>query len=390
MAICSFIGNSKICDRQLFQKLRTTIHDIAEEQEHTEFLLVPVGEDFFYCCLKAVLEIRTCFPEKTTVTFVVDKKDQSEIFTPTCFADGIREIDVPPSSFNRGAYRIRNIKRSVIQFSTHVVCYVYENFYESENRLLAYARKRRNLTIVDISTQETAEAIRALANMLPEQRERSLIEQLNNGHTIKEISAMLGVSGERIHQLRARAGRHLRDMLNDRLSFDEIIRGKNRRLTCAVFSLGFPPAQKLRLFRSVISLLTSQYHVTTFEIHARYCHSDYTEAIKWNRFLDKARLTAVLINDDDKDIYNLVGQYCPPCNRVANIDATLISGPHDFKVGAAMTERADFCVCDLSASPVAKELTKHIAYRTGVCLLDIGRNSFYKGYNSLYGEKICR
>lgn len=356
--------------------MRTVLFNMVEEQEHTEFLLVPSYGDFFYCCLKAVLEIRARFPNKTIVTFVVETGCHEVIPTPMCIVDRIREVDVPPSTSTSGAYIIRYLQRCMIQLSTHMVCYVYNKLFEYENSLLAYARGVPKLMIVDMSEQETAKSIHMLVNKLPEQRERFVVEKLDAGFAMKEIGAMLGVSTGRVHQIRAHAGRHLRDILSKTLPGGKNHLESDRQLVCAIFSLGSSTIEKLKAFQSTISLLVSKYHVTTFEIQAKYCHSDYIMWAQNGGCWDHPYLTAVLIDDDDKNIHSLVPQYCPPCKRVANIDATLIPGPYDFKVGAAMMERADFCVCDLSESPVAEGLTEYAARSKWVCLLDIGRNSF--------------
>lgn len=187
--------------------------------------------------------------------------------------------------------------------------------------------------------------IRMLASTQLLERELFLMEKLNAGCSMRETALMLGVSGARVRQIRDRAGRRLRELLRPRLPADIYGEGK-LELTCAVFSLDAPYAEKWEAFQSVISLLVYNYQVKVFNIQAKYYRSNYAGQLWDMRHSNRLKINAVYPYSDSRT--------------------------DELQVIASMIDQADFCVCDLSASPFGREIIKYATRANWTCLMDIG------------------
>ena len=79
MAVCSFLGNTKVYDVEIDSMLQNAIDRIVNENGKTEFLCyLSSTSDFFKQCFISVLKAKARHPGDITITLVFSEKDYSE------------------------------------------------------------------------------------------------------------------------------------------------------------------------------------------------------------------------------------------------------------------------------------------------------------------------
>ena len=80
------------------------------------------------------------------------------------------------------------------------------------------------------------------------------------------------------------------------------------------------------------------------------------------------------LSEDADELDTIKAALCPPCHAVgyvSSIDSE--NSADDFEVIADIIERADFCICNLSATPYAEKIREYAAQTKRAVLLDISR-----------------
>lgn len=386
MAICAFLGNNNVYSDTLCPQLRETLKKLMETEGSLEFLLAPQYGTFYSLCLKVALEVKSHYRDRTTITLVVGCKNDLECIVqkyntiPLCAIVCVRVANIPNTTgpnFYRTKY---NLWRFIIQHCTHVVCCVYERFYETlPNKLMAFAQKMPTTELIDISDIEIVKEIECQLPSLLTDREKLVLERSDSGHTYKEIGAEIGASIEWTRQVKLRAGQRIRKFIEQYCKKRRIMGSRNRKLMCAIFALDNPSPEKVKAFRQIIERMILDYNVTLFEIPGKYYRSPFAKILIQKKRYYHFYLSAVVTDEyclkTGNDERYILERFSPPADCVKNIDTTLMSsGTMDCKMIAGMIEQADFCICDLSTSPIAKEIRELISQHDHVSLLDIGRS----------------
>lgn len=389
MAICSFLGNGGAYGKNLYAKLLAALKTIAEENENLDILLLPPQyESFFSFCLQAALQTRLEYPDKTTITAVVDVDSKVVSVVdewPFCLFDRVLAFVIPQDKGGKTPNEWFALQRRVVGASTHIICCLYEQFYERENNLMRYAEKLPSLKIIDVSDPEILQIIKTDAKKALNDRELLIIDKLNAGCAVGDVGPLLGVSGNRVRQIRDKAGRRLRNFVSLHYGVATFQGKAGHSLTCAIFSLGDAAPDKLKTLKNVLGFLTSHYPIKKFEVQGDYRHALFMSALekaerkfgyfarlRGSYFRMDAIITDELCAEHSIEERDVMAQFSPPCDRVGNLDTTLMmTGTNEHKIITAMAERADFCICDLSSSPIAGEI-RDIARANHAPLLDIG------------------
>lgn len=387
MVVCSFIGNSDVCDYNLYPRLREVTKSIAEENGRVDFMILPQYAELFAgsfsdFCLRAALETKSHYPQKVTITLICHDENEKKKFEmqadgsiPACMVDRILIPNIAASS-KSGAYskRVPDVQRWIIQHSTYVVSSLYEIFHAQENHLLYFARRMDGLKIIDISSEEIALAIKEKVKDLTD-REQLALKSLEDGHTLEETGTALGVGRERARSIARKAGlqleKHARRYSNKMRAQSEY------QIKCAVFSLGDATYSNLKAFRHIVDYLITKYRVKQFYIQGDYGCSGFMTAFDQNKSIYNFHTTAVITaSEHNEDTGDLIARYCPPCDRVENVDTTFAkAGTDAFAALTAMMDQADFCICNLSASPMAEEIRAYITQTKYAALLDISKKA---------------
>lgn len=373
MAICTFLGYRAVYEQDIYERLSDAVYGLVRKHEEVEFLFHCHGE-FYDMCLAAVLEAKQHYPQKKiTMTWAARADGQDCADVPACMID---KIIVPPIPEQDAIRAHAKRERWLIQHATHLISYVYFSLHAPENRHYRYA-ERLGLTIRDVTCPDTAAYIAESIGALPE-RERFILQRIDDGLTQKQAGELLGVSGPVARQSLMRSCRDLRKLMKARL---QTAREQNPAppVTCGIFALGRATGDALRRFEQATLFLARTYHVTRFSIAAEYCHTPYADALlrlAGSSLHQGVQFTAVThypeMPEDGRAA--LAERFAPLCQRVENID-TGVRSPRAqmLRTVKTMMGTSDFCICNLSQSALGESIRKHMPRAKGLKLLDISK-----------------
>lgn len=337
MAVCSFLGHHDIYDVEIGSMLENAVERIAVENEKTEFLIYRCNS-FYQKCFQAALKAKTHYPAKVTLTLILSEEDYSKDHTggiPVCMVDKI----IPASSEDCNSMGHKKLIQWLVQQSTHLVSYIYRSLYEQENHILDFAQRRTDLHIVDITDEDTAQEILKRTIHISD-RERFIFESLNEGRSPQELAETMGISVNRLRQVLHHGCRTLRENMRWRRSRMSAEKQNRRKSICSIFSTGEVTYKSLKTFEYITNFLLFQCGVTHFEITADDRESGFMYVLK--KYPKQGRI-----------LYNIA-----PLQNGFNAD---------------MVDHSDFCVCNLSSSPYAEEISEYISQAKCCMLIDMGQ-----------------
>ena len=317
--------------------LQTGIERIVTENEKTDFLIF-LRNSFYSKCFLAVLKTRAKYPEKVTLTLVIPEEDYRKNQTgdiPGYLIDRV----VYPKQKGLNSSDYKNVIRWLIRQSTHLISCLYRTFYEQENHILDYAQSKEDLQIIDIANADTAQAILERTPRMSD-RERFIFERLNDGSSPKEVAEAIGISRNRVAQVLNHGCRTLRESMRGRYAHLSAENRGQRKSVCSIFSAGTVTYESLNTFEYIVSFLLSRCGVTHFEVAAGDQHSGFMYVLK-------------------KHIES---------NRILCSTETIQTG-----INTEMIDGSDFCVCNLTGSPSAKEISEYILQTKHTVLVDMGQ-----------------
>ena len=380
MAVCSFLGHNGgydkegIYDVDIQDRLRAAVDRVVNKNNTVEFLMYQRGP-FFDRCLLAVLEAKTRYPGKVTVSVVVDGETKIGHDYPPCIVDKMVPLPLALPVGNNVAQSYKSAVRFLIQQSTHLISCLYEPLLDTENLLLYSARRKKDLEIIDISNEQTVEAILEFATQLPD-KEQLVFQKLNGGCTLKEAGALLGVGPERVRQIKVAAFHKLRKALEHRYYWAEKERNPPA-LTCCIVSTGTATYERLRMFEKLLRFIMERYGIIQFYITGDLCHSPYLyvlrESYQASIRCQKPRITAVVTDSMCPESEDELAMFCPPCDAVERIGLSSAADAASFDVLSHMIARSDFCICDLSEFPLAYKILEEISCTKQKVLVNIGQ-----------------
>lgn len=179
MTICSFIGSHDVYDKDIYSRVHTAVNNIIEENDKVDFLFYCINP-FISICLRAVLETRSSYPQKVSITLVLNESDyegfksQNSDNPPYCMVDKVILLSAPDSKEEDPIRFNKKVQRWIIRNSTHLVCYLYRQIYTEKNQLLDYA-KRKSVSIIDLTDKSTEQAICKDIELLPEREQGFMV-----------------------------------------------------------------------------------------------------------------------------------------------------------------------------------------------------------------------
>lgn len=373
MAVCSFLGHQiYIYDRNIIQRLTEAAEKVVQENDHVDFLLLLTpAYSFAGLFLRTSLEMKTRYPSKVTITVLLDDQEQYEKFrlqkyVPYCMVD--RSVRVPDS--------VSQTSRWMIQQSTHLISYIYERLYESENWDFYYAKKQPGLQVIDITSDQTAQMIENAIHTRSE-REQMVFQKLEEGCTLKEIGRLLGLVGsERVRQIRMKASHAISDSIGVRF-LPTFSRKHGEPPVCSIFALGECSSdvsyQTGLSFEYALGYLKEKFGITHFKITEEYSDSIFMYILqRFQRSQDSIfrniQITLVKAGNLDAESNEVLS-----ADRVENIDTTFSKVDPAIEVIQSLMKQADFCICNLAASSHADDVKRYATQTAGVILLDIGK-----------------
>ena len=367
MATCVFLGHDEVydVDVKLWSRIRAAVDQITAAHDEVEFLFYQEGY-FFNLCLTAALGAKNQSHTRVTITLVVHAKrletylQQSYSEIPLCMIDKIVPVSVPePKNHRDFSQPYKKTMRFLLAQATHVISGVYGDLYESENQLLAFARRQRGLQVIDVTDEETAANILADRKTLPE-REQMVLGMLP-GRTYREISEQVGVSYSRLQQIVSKAGRRLRhSAVMRRRRLEKVA---SDQWSCGILQMGPVTYDALASFEHCLHFLLSKYRVSKFFITAEIAESGFMFTLKRKMDYFGDRFATVVLEDCGQK----GDSYCPPCDN-----AMFLKTSDNTGIAHHIMALADFCICDLSS--LKQAMGEGVPFAQTV-LLDIGHHA---------------
>lgn len=390
MAICSFLGDdTRIYDADICSLVQTAVDQLVEENESVNFLIHFSG-GFYNCCLRAVLNARVRWPQSVTITLVLNEercqeymKNESSnlpysmfdrIVVPPITPRGKTDRETPVSSLRLMRWMILN--------STHLISGLYELFFEGENRFLELAKKTPSLKIVSLANAETEQAIIENIASLPD-RQRKIYQNQIAKQDIGEIAKSLGITHKRAIQIQHDGRKTLHIKMTNRYNHLILQLGKQQKRSCSVFALGKPTYETLCRLEYIASDLNASFDVKKFYIEQTQIHAPFTYVLKrLTKDPSKLFLTGVTnreIDSENEDPANC----CGPCNAVICVPEAQCVVRKELGIIASMIDFSDFCICNLSATPLADRIREYAAHGNRAVLLDISKECIREDWPDL-------
>ena len=377
MAVCTFLGHRDVYDADIECRLQTAVDMVASENETVEFWLYPDGTFFNYCLL-AVLRAKKQSPQKIRICLVADESQYRKLMrqepesVPACMFDRVVLCRTDDTKSSDVTMPYKTLLRQVVQKSTYVISYLYQRLYEPENHVLSFAAKNPKIRILSVTSPETEQAIMENAAQMSE-REQCVFQKMNEGCTLKETGASLGVGRERARQMLASGCRTVRHILQVRFAKESARLGNTNR-SCGIFALGRENYKLMNRFKHIVDFLAEAFHVKRFYIEQPYANSGYMIALKdWQPIYREFHITAVTDEEmfSENDNEDLTTRFCPPCSAVSCVSwPGMDDGPADLRIIADIIGRSDFCIFNSSILPQSERIQQCLCQKNQTVFLD--------------------
>lgn len=228
-----------------------------------------------------------------------------------------------------------------------------------------------------MTSPETEQAIMENAGQLDE-RERCVFQKMNEGCTLKQAGASVGVGQERARQMLSHGCRAIRHILEVQFARESARRGTTNR-SCGIFALGRESYVSMKRFQRILDFLSAVYHVERVYIERDYAQSGFMMVLKqWPSGLVRFHLTVVT----DEEIFSehgnedLKARFCPPCDAVSCVSWPGADGdPADVRIIADITGRSDFCIYNSSALPQPETSQQYFYRENQTVFLDVSKSN---------------
>lgn len=377
MAICSFLGHTKLYDTDIACRLQAAADQIAAENDTVEFLLYDCGE-FYDQCLLAAMKTRSRNPQKVTITLIytgaVKYKD-----TPFCIFDKVFIPPIEPYEGRNPTVPFKRTARWVIRNSSHLISYVYKEMNGRVNRLFDFA-VNQPLEIFPVTSEDTKQDIIELYVKLSD-RERLVFEKMRKGQPQNKIAANLNVSSSRVSQMLYYGFRTIHKNLKRQYYMKWAKTGEHRKRACSIFSAGEAASETVSICKPLVHLLIFKFDVDRFYIEYAHPHSDILcAAVKEAAEHRLIHITVVTDSEEYlepieelEDVISAVPPSYDTLECIAQLEYHGLSGSLGFF--SVMIDRADFCICDLSAGDCPDAIKNYVSQKEETVLLDIGKGS---------------
>lgn len=391
MVICSFLGDEfRIYDVDISSLVQTAVDQLIAENENVNFL-VHLRGGFYDYCLEAALNARARRPQNVTITLILNEEnhqrylEEEQTNFPYCMFD---KVYIPPMTSGRKAGQeapvsSARLMRWMILNSTHLISGLYEVFFESENRFLELARKTPSLKIISLINSETEQAIIENIALLPDRKREIYQSQIAN-HDIGEIAKELKITRKRAIQLLHDGRKILHWNMISRYNCLLHQLEKKQRVSCSVFSLGEPTYEALCRIEHIVSVLTSSFSVQKCYIEQALTHTAFTYVLRRSK-TDLSKLFLIGVTDKEINIES-EGEpkdCCGPCNAIIRVTRDQSTAGENLGIIANMIDLADFCICDLSTTPLADKIREYATHGSGTILLDTSKEYIQEEWPSL-------
>lgn len=234
------------------------------------------------------------------------------------------------------------------------------------------------MEIFSVTSEDTKQTIIKLYEKLSD-RDRLIFERTNEEQSRNNIAANLNISKSRVAQILYYGSRSIHKDLKRRYYMKRSIARGHRVRSCSIFSTGKVTSETLSVYKSLISFLISSYVVSCFYIEYTHLNSDaLCSVVREGADCHRHHITVVTDSEEYlepiEELRDIVSAFHPPYDTleyIAQLEYPGLSRPLGFF--SVMIDRADFCICDLSASDCPDAIKNYVSKRGKTVLLDIGK-----------------
>lgn len=365
MKRCYFIGLDWIYDSALHSRMYNELEKIIQDEEKLEFWFDNISTSFLSLSFFIVLRLRTKYPNKDIKivhVYVPDENNYEYLeyidksLFPMCISDKniYAKSDTEPRQW-------------IIRNCDYVFTYNYPLLRNrSITKLIEYADRLSDITIIPFSFDETNQLIREKFEQLSE-RSKLIITMRDEGKKQREIAETIGVSTKKANDLIDETIIKLERLLKP------VFFKKVTPSICALIGLvDKPNAIQLIAFQSLLKFLVDKCQVTEFWIDKKHWNDAYGASIlsitHKGDFLKKAITAKVIICANDNKTYwkKEVNEYAPLYSRII----TLKSNKDERSMYEEIIQKCDYLISDFTCE--GTELIKELCADNGdISILNI-------------------
>lgn len=186
---CTFLGDPFRIYDEVTQRIEEGLEEILAAHEEVELYFPGWFGEFPRACAAAALRVKGRHPDRiVTLTLAVSAQWQEEP-AACCVFDRIIRIPVLENSPDMGRHRLL---QAILRRCDCLISYVYLELRGEEAQILSSVRRRRRLTVLDVTDPDTAAYLKEHIRALP--REERLVFQAGDRVQRRAVSEELGIS----------------------------------------------------------------------------------------------------------------------------------------------------------------------------------------------------
>ena len=189
MKVCTFLGDPFRIYDEVTQRIEEALEEILAAHGEMELYFHGWFGEFPRACAAAALRVKGRHPDRiVTLTLAVSAQWQEEPAV-CCVFDRIIRIPVLENSPDMGRHRLL---QAILRRCDCLISYVYLELRGEEAQILSSVRRRRRLTVLDVTDPDTAAYLKEHIRALP--REERLVFQAGDRVQRRAVSEELGIS----------------------------------------------------------------------------------------------------------------------------------------------------------------------------------------------------
>ena len=189
MKVCTFLGDPFRIYDEVTQRIEEALEEILAAHGEMELYFPGWFGEFPRACAAAALRVKGRHPDRiVTLTLAVSAQWQEEP-AACCVFDRIIRIPVLENSPDMGRHRLL---QAILRRCDCLISYVYLELRGEEAQILSSVRRRRRLTVLDVTDPDTAAYLKEHIRALP--REERLVFQAGDRVQRRAVSEELGIS----------------------------------------------------------------------------------------------------------------------------------------------------------------------------------------------------
>lgn len=204
MITCTFLGSDRLIDDDLPARISDALVELLSKDTVFEFLFYG-WMGFISLAWDTVRMVKKGYPDLSIVTTYVNIQNTN---TEILLTPGFDKIIAPLKPHDDNLIQNKRAIRWCIHHSNYLITYFYDFLDDPNLRILQPAKKRKDLTIIDITSNETrAKLLNAMKNL--DDREREILNRYYQGEMATDIARAYGITVSAISQIHMRASRKL-------------------------------------------------------------------------------------------------------------------------------------------------------------------------------------